>query len=105
MGTKVPAGTPTSVPGVVVAGYDRLGNEIRAFNDSGLQSQIDRAVASLKPNSRGAIVAVGNLDEQRLAVIMRPFKSDSFSVVGTLAHTGTTDWKAWRPEIAIRKEF
>lgn len=96
---------PTAAPGVSVVGRDRMGNDIRAFNDSAIQSQIDRAVGALKPTSRGAIIAVGTLEQQQLAVVMRPFKSDSFSVVGTLTHTGTTDWKRWRPEIAIRKEF
>ena len=40
-----------------------------------------------------------------LAVVMRAGKSKSWSVVGTLSHTGTQDWKRWRPEIAIRKEW
>lgn len=103
--TMAPGTYATNAPGVSVVGKDRLGNEIRRFNDAGIQSQIDRAIATLSPKARGAVIAVGNKDEQTLAVVTRPFKSDSFSVVGTLSHTGTKDWKRWRPEIAVRYEF
>jgi hypothetical protein len=91
------------VPGVVVAGQDKLGNEIRKFNDSAIQSQIDRAVAALSPGAKGAVIAVGTKDEQQLAVVAKMGKG--FSVVGTLSHAGTKNWKTWNPSIAIRKEW
>jgi len=94
---------PTHAPGVSVVGQDAAGNDIRTFNDAGWQSQIDRAVAGLRPESRGAILAVGTKDKQQLAVVAK--LSDTFSVVGTLSHTGTKSWKSWDPTIAIRKEW
>lgn len=94
---------PTAAPGISVVGQDKLGNEIRAFNDSAIQSQIDRAVAALSPGAKGAVIAVGTKDEQQLAVVAKLGKS--FSVVGTLSHTGTKNWKQWRPSVAIRKEW
>jgi len=94
---------PTSVPGVSIVGRDAIGNDIRAFNDAGWQSQIDRAVGALSPRSRGAIIAVGTLEQQQLAVVAKI--ADKFSVVGTLSHTGTKNWKQWRPSVAIRKEW
>ena len=64
-----------------------------------------RVVALLSPSARGAVIAVGTKDSQQLAVVARPLKSKAFSVVGMLSHTGTQDWKRWRPEIAVRWEF
>lgn len=102
--SKPIAPLPTSVPGVSVVGKTRFGDDIRAFNDSGMQSQIDRAVSALRPESKGAIIMVGTKEEQQLAVVAR-LPGKNFSVVGTLSHTGTKDWKTWRPSVAIRKEW
>jgi hypothetical protein len=89
----------------VVAGTDIWGNQIRAFSDSKIQAQITAAVAGLRPGAHGAIIAVGNKQEQKLAVVLRPFNSDKFSVVGTLSHSTGQAWKKWTPEVAVRYEF
>ena len=88
----------TSAPGV---SEDQ--NGIRRFNDAGWQSQIDRAVAALPTGANGAVVAVGTKQEQSLAVVAKLPKG--FSVVGTLSHQGTSNWKTWDPTIAIRKTW
>lgn len=93
----------THAPGVAVVGVDSLGNDIRRFNDTAIQSQIDAAVARLKPETKGAVIAVGNMERQQLVVVSRP--AESVSIVGTLSHDGTKNWKSWRPEIAVRWEW
>lgn len=103
-------GDPTRAPGVVFAGFDGVGNEIRRFNDSAIQAQIDRAVDTLKPGDRGAIVAViekkaGEDGQVRLAGVVKPFGSDKFSVVGFLSHDLGKPIGAWDAQAAIKVRF
>lgn len=44
---------------------------IRRFADTGIQAAIDKAVAGLRPDQTGAVVAVATASEIRLAVVGR----------------------------------
>ena len=76
---------PTRIPGIV-ARKDELGHEIRMFADSGLQESIDRFARGIKDGRRGFVMPYIDRDAVRLAVVVKPFGWDDFTVVGTLAH-------------------
>lgn len=56
--------------------------EIRKFDDFGIQSSIDKALETLPPGQKGAVVAYVDGDSTKLAVVGR--LGDQWSVVGTL---------------------
>jgi hypothetical protein len=55
---------------------------IRRFSDSAIQERVNKALATLPPDKKLAVVAVANQNEARLAVMAR--LGTQFSVMGVL---------------------
>lgn len=92
--------------GTYVSGWDKSGRQLRSFNDSTIQAQIDRALADLGPDRKGAVIATvtsGSVDAPgsiNLAVVAKPFGSENWSVVGMLGKELSSD--SWDAAASIR---
>lgn len=62
------------------------GQEIRQFNDSGIQKSIDRALADLPKGRKGAVVAYYNHKSRTVSGAVVARIGRNWSVVGSLRH-------------------
>lgn len=62
------------------------GQEIRKFNDSGIQASIDRALSDLPKGKKGAVVAYYNHKTRSVSGAVVARVGRNWSVVGSLRH-------------------
>jgi hypothetical protein len=74
--------------------------EVRKFSDEAIQRAIDKKLATLPPETKGAVVAHADLDGIALSVYGRV--GEQFSYVGTVQR----DWKGFmKAEVDVRFTF
>lgn len=62
------------------------GQDIRQFNDSGIQKSIDRALSDLPKGKKGAVVAYYDHKSRRVSGAVVARLGRNWSVVGSLRH-------------------
>ena len=82
------------------------GQEIHLFNDSGIQEQIDSAIASLtRRKKHGAVIAYYDHKTRRVSGAVVAKLGRDWSVVGTLRHRIGASLKDINAGLAVRKEW
>lgn len=82
------------------------GQEIRIFNDSGIQEQIDRAIDGLtRRKKHGAVIAVWDHKTRSISGAVVAKLGRDWSVVGTLRHRIGATLKDIDAGLAVRKEW